>query len=141
MPKSPKASAVSTDPEVKLEKKVPEEELVSVHVDRDMTDGGIRINGKLFVGTVKVPAGQATDLMRIQEEYFETKKKLFDPSVRVRMKNDDQKRALFLADPKFNESKKTFSRDFGLLPREEWNYCSDVFKEQLLSERMQMFGY
>ena len=52
------------------------EELTQVFIDREMTDGGIRVNGKLYVGNVKVTQGQAEDLLRIQEEYFETKKKL-----------------------------------------------------------------
>ena len=49
------------------------EELTQVFIDREMTDGGIRVNGKLYVGNVKVTQGQAEDLLRIQEEYFETK--------------------------------------------------------------------
>lgn len=116
-------------------------DLVSVHIDRQMTDGGIRINGKLYVGNVKVSEEQAEDLLRIQEEYFETKKKLMEPNISVRMKSDFQKEALFLADPKQNEGKKGFTRDYGLLPRQEWEYCKPAFKEHLLDQRLAMFGY
>jgi hypothetical protein len=116
-------------------------DLVSVHIDRQMTDGGIRINGKLYVGNVKVSEEQAEDLLRIQEEYFETKKKLIEPNISVRMKSDFQKEALFLADPKQNEGKKGFTRDYGLLSRTEWEYCKPAFKEHLLEQRRQMFGY
>ena len=128
---------VSTSPEVKLEKK----ELVSIHIDREMTDGGIRINGKRYVGTVRVPQDQADDLARIQDEYFETKKKLMDKNITVRMKSDDQKRKLFLADPRENEGKRGFTRDYGLLTPLEWSYLTSAAKEEFLSERKQLFGY
>ena len=136
----PTVKEVSIAPEVKLERPA-HEELVSVLIDREMTDGGIRVNGKLYVGNVKVSQGQAEDLLRIQEEYFETKKKLMDKNVSVRMKNDFQKEMLFLADPKENEMKKGFTRDYGLLPAKEWQYCKTEFKEHLLTMRHQMFGY
>jgi len=134
---SPVAKEVSITPEVKLEK----EELVSILIDREMTDGGIHVNGKLYVGNLRVPQGQAEDLLRIQEEYFETKKKLIDKNVSVRMKSDFQKELLFLADPKENEMKKGFTRDYGLLPAREWSYCKPAFKEHLLQMRKQMYGY
>ena len=116
-------------------------DLVSVHIDREMTDGGIRVNGKLYVGNVKVSEEQAEDLLRIQEEYFETKKKLMDPNIYVRMKSDNQKEALFLAHGKEFEGKKGWTRDYGLLTRKEWEYCKPAFKEYLLNLRQQMFGY
>ena len=128
---------VDITPEVKLEK----EALVDVMIDREMTDGGIRINGKLYVGKVKVTEGQANDLLRIQDEYFETKKKLIDKTITVRMKSDFQKEKLFLADPKENGSKRGFTRDYGLLTQTEWNYCSEAFKQHLLEIRKQMYGY
>jgi len=106
-----------------------------------MTDGGIRVNGKLYVGNVKVTKGQAEDLLRIQEEYFETKKKLMDKNISVRMKSDEQKERLFLADPEENEGKRGFSRDYGLLPVQEWNYCKPAFKEYLLRMRKQLYNY
>jgi hypothetical protein len=80
-------------------------------------------------------------LQRISEEYFETKKKLFDPTISVRMKNDHQKEVLFLADPDQNSMKKTFSRDYGLLGAREWGFCTPAFKAELLEKRMQMYGY
>lgn len=128
---------VSSESPVKLAK----EELVTVLIDKDMTDGGIRVNGKVYVGPVKVTQEQADDLLRIQEEYFETKKKLMDKTVSVRMKSDFQKEALFLADPKVNEGKKNFTRDYGLLGAKEWSYCSEPFKKQLLESRKALFGY
>jgi hypothetical protein len=139
MPKdtTPSTNPVSLNPVVSPAKN----ELVSIIVDKDMTDGGIRINGKLYVGNVKVTQEQAEDLMRIQEEYFETKKKLTDPNVHVRMKSDFQKEKLFLADPRENENKKGFTRDYGLLGAREWSYCSPKFKEHLLNMRRQLYGY
>ena len=138
-PKStaPVAQPTSVEPEVKLEKK----ELVSVMIDRDMTDGGIRVNGKLYVGPCKVTQDQADDLLRIQEEYFETKKKLLDKNISVRMKNDFQKEKLFLADPKENEMRKGFTRDYGLLPLREWTLCTPKFQAELLDKRRQLYGY
>lgn len=135
--KTPTASAVSTEPEVVLEK----EELVTVIIDPEMTGGGIRVNGKLYRGTVKVTQAQADDMLRIQDEHFETIKKLTDPNVSVRMKCDFQKEKLFLADPKENEGKRGFSRDYGLLGAREWNFCSPAFKEHLLETRKQYYGY
>lgn len=118
-----------------------DKELIYIVVDRDMTDGGIRINGKLYVGEKEVPRYIARELSRIQEEYFETKKKLFDKSVVVRMKSDFQKEVLFLADPDENAMKPGFTREFGLLPAKEWGYCSEGFKEQLLETRKALYGY
>lgn len=117
------------------------EEMIMVTIDKDMTDGGLRVNGKLYVGNIRVPQSQATDLLRMQEEYFETKKKLFDKTVSVRMKSDFQKEKLFLADPKENAGKPGFTRDYGLLPQQEWSYCSDKFKQHLLDTRKQLYGY
>jgi len=137
MSKTQTVKEVSTSPEVVLEKK----ELVSVFIDRDMTDGGIRVNGKLFVGNIKVTQDQADDLLRIQEEYFETKKKLLDKNVSVRMKSDFQKEKLFLADPKDYESKKGWTRDYGMLGAREWSFCTPQFKEYLLAQRKGLYGY
>lgn len=132
-----KVKSVDSTSEVSTKK----DELISVLIDREMTDGGIRINGKLYVGTVKVTQEQADDLLRIQEEYFETKKKLMDKTVSVRMKSDFQKEKLFLADPKENSGKKGFTRDYGLLGDREWSYCSPKFKEYLLNTRKSLYGY
>jgi hypothetical protein len=129
------------DPEVGASTTAGKGEKVRILVDKDMTDGGIRVNGKLYVGYVNVSEEQAKDLLRIQEEYFETKKKLLDRTVHVRMKNDFQKEMLFLADPKENEGKRGWTRDYGLLGQIEWSYCSEPFKEHLLTMRKQLFGY
>lgn len=117
------------------------EQKVAVFIDPEMTDGGLSVNGKLYVGRMQVPESMVDDLLRMQEEYFETKKKLIDPQVSVRMKNDYQKEALFLADPKVNENKKGFTRDYGLLGAKEWGYCHPTFKAYLLEQRMQRYGY
>lgn len=138
IPSEPKVKAVDTGSTPNPEKP---EELVEILIDKEMTSGGIRVNGKLYVGYVKVPRGQADDLLRIQEEYWETMKKLIDPRVRVRMKNDFQKELLFLADPAENEMKKEFSRDYGLLGRREWELCTETFKQYLLDMRKQIHGY
>jgi len=127
---------VDPTPEVKPQKKV------TIFIDPEMVGlGGIRVNGKKYIGNVEVSEEQAKDLLRIQSEYWETIKKLKDPSISVRMKSDFQKEALFLADPKENARKTGWTRDYGLLPQKEWEYCSDAFKEYLLSLRKSMYGY
>lgn len=128
---------VSTTPEVTLNK----EELITIFIDPEMTDGGITINGKLLVGKIKVTESQATDYLRMQDEYFETKKKLIDKNVVVRMKSDFQKERLFLADPKEHAGRQGFSRDYGLLGAKEWSYCAPLFKERLLEQRQALYGY
>lgn len=140
MAKQATVKEVSSETEVTLEKK-PTEELVLIHIDKDQCDGGIRVNGKLYVGNVKVTQGQADDLLRIQEEYFETKKKLLDKNISVRMKSDFQKEKLFLADPKDYESKKGWTRDYGMLGAREWSFCTPQFKEHLLEQRKALYGY
>jgi hypothetical protein len=134
----PIVEKVDISPKVKLEK----EKMVTIFIDPEMvTMQGIRINGKKYINEVTVPEGMAKDLMRIQAEFWETRKKLTDKNVSVRMKNDFQKEALFLADPKENAGKKSWSRDYGLLGEREWNLCSDSYKEYLLAQRKQHFGY
>jgi hypothetical protein len=132
-----KIEAVSTEPEVKIKK----DDLITVHIDREMTDGGLRTNGKLYVGDVTVPKHQAEDMLRRQEEYWETKKKLTDPNISVRMKSDFQKEALFLADPGMNAGKKNFTRDYGLLGMREWTLCNKKFQKHLLELRFSLYGY
>lgn len=129
---------VSTEPKVTPEK----EKMVTILIDPQMVGKtGIRINGKMYIGKVTVPESQADDLLRIQEEYWETVKKLKDPQVTVRMKSDFQKEKLFLADPDENARKATFTRDYGLLGAKEWSYCSETFKKHLLDMRKQLYGY
>lgn len=134
--KTPKV--VDKSPKVVLEK----EEMITIHIDPEMvTMQGIRVNDKLYIGEVTVSRSQAKDLLRIQQEYWETRKKLTDKTVKVRMKNDFQKEVLFLADPSQYEGNKNFSRDYGLLGMTEWGYCSPIFKEHLLHMRKQLYGY
>jgi hypothetical protein len=130
---------VNTTPTVEAPKEA--KEMVTIVIDRETTDGGILVNGKLFVGQIRVTSEQAEDLLRIQEEYFETKKKLMDNSVNVRMKSDDQKEALFLADPRQNGHKREFTRDYGLLGMKEWSRLNSKFKEHLLEQRRMMYNY
>lgn len=71
-----------------MEKEIPKKEtLVEMIVDPEMTDGGIRINEIKYVGLVKVPKDIAEELSRIQSEYFETKKRISDPSTFIRSKS------------------------------------------------------
>jgi hypothetical protein len=135
--KTPTIKETSSEPEVKMTK----EPMMTIKIDKDMTDGGIRINGKLYVGNQTLPQGQAEDLLRIQEEYYETKKKLLDKNISVRMKSDFQKEALFLADPVQNSRKSNYTRDYGLLPIKEWTYCTKEFQTHLLQLRMDLYGY
>ena len=136
--KEPTVKPVDPSPVVKV---APVKEMVTIVIDREMTDGGIMVNGKRIVGTVKVTPEEAKDYLRIQEEYAETKKKLMDKNATVRMKNDFQKEALFLAHEPEHQMKKGWSRDYGLLPQKEWLLCSDELKARLLETRKQMFGY
>lgn len=137
---APVIRETNTAPEVTLERK-DIEEMVTIIIDREMTDGGLITNGKLMVGEMTLPRHVAEDLQRRQEEYFETKKKLTNKDVTVRMKSDAQKESLFLADPEINQNKATFNRDYGLLGAKEWSYCSETFKQHLLEQRKQMYGY
>ena len=118
-----------------------ETNLVIVNIDKEMTNGGIRINEVLYLGNCKVTKDVAKELLRIQDEFFETKKKLMQPEIQVRMKNDFQKETLFLADPKQNSRNPNFTRDYGLLGQVEWNYCSEPFKKKLLALRKSFYGY
>ena len=130
--------AVSIEPQVILDK----EEFINIFIDPEMVGKtGIRINGKLYIGHLKVKKSLADELLRIQEEYWETVKKLSDKDVSVRMKNDFQKETLFLADPNENAGKKGFTRDYGLLGLREWSFLNDNFKQQLLDTRKQLYGY
>jgi len=138
MKKEQTIKAVDSTPEVKPN---PKEEMVTIMIDKEMTSGGIRINDKLYVGNVTVSKAQAEDLLRIQDEHWETVKKLKDKNVIVRMKNDFQKERLFLADPNEHARNRNFTRDYGLLGQLEWSYCSPAFKERLLSMRKQLYGY
>lgn len=143
MPKTTTPKAVNPISEtpaspIKSEK----EELVSIFIDPEMVGrSGIRINDKLYIGHVKVPIGLSVDLLRIQEEYWETVKKMKDPNVVVRMKNDFQKERLFLADPNENAGKKGYTRDYGLLPQREFLLCSPTFQEHLLAYRKQLYNF
>jgi len=137
MDTTPKVKAVNATSKVVTDK----DEKVTIFIDKEMTAGGIHVNGKLYVGSVTVSKGQAEDLIRIQEEHWETVKKLKDPSVTVRMKNDFQKERLFLADPAENAGKRNFTRDYGLLGVREWSFCTPAFKEELLDKRKQLYGY
>ncbi len=70
-----KIKSVSTEPKVTTQK----EEMVTIFIDPEMvTMQGIRINGKMYIGHVTVGKRQAEDLLRIQSEYWETRKKLLD---------------------------------------------------------------
>lgn len=129
---------------VKAESPVPAtvEHLENIFIDPEMVGKtGIRINGKMYIGHLKVSMELAGELLRIQEEYWETVKKMKDPSVVVRMKNDFQKETLFLADPNENAGRKGFTRDYGLLPQREFLLCSPAFQEHLLVYRKQLYGY
>jgi hypothetical protein len=148
MPKTSTPKPVKVDTKVpasvapEITKKVVEEELENIFIDPEMVGkGGIRVNGKIFIGHIKVPKSIAEDLLRIQEEYWETVKKLTDKNISVRMKNDFQKEALFLADPNENANKKGFTKDYGLLPQREFLFCKSSFQQHLLDLRKQLYGY
>jgi hypothetical protein len=142
MPKTSTPKTVKLTPAIPETPVRKEEELENIFIDPEMVGkGGIRVNGKIFVGHIKVPKSIAEDILRIQEEYWETVKKLTDKNISVRMKNDFQKEALFLADPNENANKKGFTRDYGMLPQREFLFCKPSFQKHLLDLRFQLFGY
>jgi len=109
MAKTSTPKPINTDTKVpaSVQPEVTKKDLVNVFIDPEMVGkGGIQINEKKYVGHVKVPQDIADELIRIQEEYWETVKKMKDPNISVRMKNDFQKEILFLADPNENAGKK-----------------------------------
>ena len=142
MPKATEAKAVESPETPTVTTPEITQRMVTVNVDRKMTGGtGIIINGTKYLGKVTVREDLGDELMRIQEEHYETIQKLNDKTVSVRMKNDFQKESMFLAHDEDSMKKKGWSRDYGLLPIIEWNYCSPKFKEVLLQKRKEQYGY
>ena len=116
------------------------EPLVTVVIDRKMTDGGIRVNDILYVGKVKVTSEQAEDLLRIQEEYLETKQKMSDPSQKIRIKSSAIIQKYYLADPSQFGNHPQYTKQYGLLDPWQWQFISDSFKEELKRQREAMYG-
>lgn len=116
------------------------EKMLTIIIDHDETDGGVMVNGKLYVGEVTVPEEQAKDLLRIIREYKETKTRMNDAKAFVRQKNDFVNERLYLADPRENRGKKGWTDEFGLLDPRQWEFISEQFKEELKSKRKAMFG-
>lgn len=128
---------------IEKEVKAPTEKMVTIVIDPEMTDGGIRINFKRYVGTVTVTENMATDLLRIQSEYFETKKRLTNPESFIRTKSDFVKFNRFCADPDANKA--VFRSDqfqkYGNLDPRDWDYLSPDAKELFKKERMALYNY
>lgn len=117
------------------------EEIVTIIIDPKMTDGGIIINGRRYVGKVKVPQSQADDLLRVQSEYFATKQKLNDPSIKLRNQNVDVSKKFFMADPLQFASNPRFSKVYGMLDPFQWDFISEKDKEDWKQEREGLYNY
>ena len=134
------AKETSIEKEVKTPK---EEEMVTIVIDPEMTDGGIRINGKRYVGKVTVTVNQAEDLQRIQMEYYETKKRLTNPDSFIGTKSDIVKFNRYCADPEQNKA--IFHTDsfqkYGKLDPRDWERLSPGAREMFKAERMALHGY
>ena len=117
------------------------EEMVTIVIDPKMTDRGIIINNKRYVGKVKVPQSQADDLLRIQSEYFATKQKMTDPSVKLRNQNVDVSKRAFMADPLQFASHPRFSKVYGMLDPFQWDFIGEKDKEEWKQEREAIFNY
>lgn len=116
-----------------------EDTMVTIIIDKDT--GGLRTNGKLYVGKVTVPEHLAEDLMRRQEEYLATIKKLTDPSVELRNQSIETTRKAFMADPKVHGNNPRFSKVNGLTTNFQMSVVSEQDKEEWHQERMGLFGY
>lgn len=137
MAKEPKTAA-DTIPEA-----VPssEENLVTIIIDPKATDGGLSINGKKYIGKMKVPEHIAEQLMENMQVYAETKNKLFDPSQKIRQKNSLVVEAQYMADPaEFSDNKK-FSQEFGLLDPWQWQFVAEPEKARLRELKTSIYGY
>lgn len=142
--KAPKKSVASEDTN-NVSANAPAEnvKLVTIVIDPEMTDGGIRVNGKRYVGKVEVSQDQADDLLRIQEEYYETKKKLNNPRQFVRTKSDIVKFKRFCVDPAEHEALRhnpTFQK-YGLLDPRDYEYLTPTAKEYFKRERFALYAY
>ena len=123
------------------ETKAIEEEMVTIIIDPKRTNGGIRVNGKNYVGKVKVSAVQADDLMRIQEEYSATIDKLTNPQVKLRNQNIDATRKAFMADPAVYGQHPQFSKAYGLSDMFQMSFISETDRLQWEEERMGLYNY
>lgn len=123
------------------EKKAVAEGMVTVIIDPKRTRGGIRVNGKLYVGKVTVSSEQADDLLRIQEEFSATIDKLTEPSTKLRNQNIGTTKKMYMADPTVYGTHPQFSNVYGMLDPFQWQFISDVDKEEWREERLGVYGY
>lgn len=120
---------------------IEKEELVTIIIDPKRTSGGLRTNGKLFVGKVKVSQEMADDLLRRQEEYAATTAKLTDPSVKLRNQNIDVSRKMFIADPGVFGNHPKFSKINGMLDHFQLQFISETDLDEWRQEREGIYGY
>lgn len=117
------------------------EDIVTIVIDPKMTNGGITVNGRKYVGTVKVPQEQADDLLRIQTDYFATTQKLNDPSIQLRNQNIETTRKAFIADPGLYGNHPRFSKHNGMTNQFQLNFISEQDLNEWKQERMGLYGY
>lgn len=117
------------------------DDMVTIIIDHKETGGGIRINDVLYTGEVTVPKPLARQLMIIQQEYLETKRKLSDPTQKIRIKNARVIESQFLADPTIYGDSKGFSQELGLLDPWQWQFVPEPEKQRLIQLKKAMYGY
>lgn len=124
-----------------MAKETQEEEKMLIFIDPKRTNGGLRTNGKNYVGKITVPVHFAEDLLRRQEEYAATISKLTDPSVKLRNQNIDISRKMFMADPQSYGNHPKFSRITGMLDAFQLEFVSPKDLEEWKEERMGLYNY
>lgn len=123
------------------EAKPVKEGMVLHFVDPKRTNGGIRINGKLYVGRVQVTPEQSEDLFRIEREYSATIDKLTSPEVVLRNQSIETTRKAFMADPNLYGNHPRFSKRFGLTTAFQMENVSETDRLEWEEERMGLYNY
>ena len=116
-------------------------DLVTIIIDPKRTNGGVRVNGKRYVGKVSVTSDQAEDLLRIQEEYAASVDKLTNPSTKLRNQSLETSRKAFFADPIQFGSHPRFSKVYGMLDTFQWDFVPEADRLEWQQERMGLYNY
>ena len=119
----------------------PTEEMTNIYIDREATDGGIRINDKLYVGDCYVTKTTANELARIQREYGFVKNKLHEPMQKIKIQNHTVIERQYLADPSQQGNNPGYNQEFGLLDPWQWQWIPETEKNRLRKLKEGMYGY
>jgi predicted glycosyltransferase len=115
------------------------EKMVTIMIDK--RTGGLRTNGKLYVGKVTVREDIADDLIRRQNEYLATLDKINDPSVKLRNQSIEVTRKAFIADPSVFGNHPQFSKVNGMCDPFQLQFISPVDLDEWKAERLGLYGY